>query len=67
MRTEPEDLTGMLGLGRRQTRFGLTGVEAEARPRRQDTKFPEASFVGNSRQGLWQVRTSPAASDLTPR
>ena len=60
MRTEPGDLTGKLSLGRRQTRFGLTGVEAEARPRRQEAKFPEASFLGNSRQGLWKVRMSQA-------
>ena len=60
MRTEPKDLTGGLSSGRRQTRFGLTGVEAEARPRRQETLlFPER-FWGNSRQGLWKVRASQA-------
>ena len=60
MRTKAEDLTGVLSSGRRQTRFGLTGVEAQARPRRQQTIFPEGIFVGNSRQGLWQVRASQA-------
>ena len=60
MRTEPKDLTGGLSSGRRQTRFGLTGVEAEARPRRQEMIGRAVSFFGSSWQGLWKVWTSQA-------
>ena len=60
MRTKAEDLTEGLSSGRRQTRFGLTGVEAEARPRRQEMIGRAVSFFGSSWQGLWKVWTSQA-------
>ena len=60
MRTKAEDLTEGLSSGRRWTRLGLTGVEADAGPRRQETRFRAGRFLKNSRQGLWQVLTSLA-------
>ena len=57
MRTKAGDLTGVLSSGRRRTRLGLTGVEADASPRRQEEIFPESFIFGNSRQGLWKVLT----------
>lgn len=58
MRTITEDLTVGLSLGRRQTRFGLTGVEAQARLRRQETIFPDGLSFGKLWRSLWKVRTS---------
>ena len=61
MRTEAEDLTGMLSSGRRRTRFGLTGVEAESGSlggRR--LIFRTGHFLKNSRQGLGKVWASQA-------
>jgi hypothetical protein len=60
MRINSEDLTRGLSLGRRQTRLGLTGVEADASPRRQETFFRTGRFLKNTRQGLGKVRTSRA-------
>ena len=60
MRTEAKDLTEGLSLGRRQTRLGLTGVEADASPRRQETLFRTGRFLKNLRQGLGKVRMSQA-------
>ena len=60
MRVISENLTEGLKPGRRQTRLGLTGVEADARPRRQASLIRLVSFLWNRRAGIWQVRTSQA-------
>ena len=61
MRTEPEGLTGMLSSGRRRTRFGLTGVEAESASLGGRRDFFQGGFLfESSRQGLGKVRTSRA-------
>ena len=60
MRIKAGDLTEGLSSGRRRTRLGLTGVEADASPRRQETHFRTGRFLKNSRQGLGKVRASLA-------
>jgi hypothetical protein len=60
MRIISKGLTTMLSSGRRQTRFGLTGVEAEPRPRRQRVLFRAVLFFGNCWEGLWKARMSQA-------
>jgi len=57
MRTKAGDLTEGLSSGRRQTRLGLTGVEADASPRRREKKYPESFFLRNSRQSHGKVLT----------
>lgn len=60
MKIVPEDLTEGLSSGRRRTRFGLTGVEAEAGPRRQGRLFRCVAFLLIGWEGLWKVRMSRA-------
>ena len=62
MRILSEGLTTMLSSGRRHTRFGLTGVEAEPRPRRQRVLFRFVSIFGKAGEGLWKTRMSQAGN-----
>ena len=60
MRTIAEDLTEGLSSGRRRTRLGLTGVEADASPRRQGSLVRTDSVLKSSWEWLWKVWTSRA-------